>query len=300
MSIPSIDLSVAIAKHLKTARKLLHAYKLYIADFAIINEVEWKRNGRCHKLIIENKPSDDNTLLAPKPMASILSAASTDKALEAKDNLAISIVVVLSIVSTISNADFYFTANARWRGKLDFMATFDKVKATSSVGAPIKAAFAANFPISLKTLAAICDKIVTSDYKEQKGINVGVDGCRIKFCHLLFEPKDDNDEDLKLGTDVTNVDPQHNLDNIDVFKENIADVMTLMRWPVCFDSTCEALEDMDGKFHVVFISAYNMHSELIYPNFYTHQLKVVVRFTLTHWSIKNINVYIADVKNIRV
>lgn len=188
MSIPHIDPSPAIAERLRTAREHLLTHGLHTANPAVIDEVEWKQDGRCHRLVMKIKQCGHDTPLAPKPAASTSpSAASTDKPPNAQDTLVIPTMAVLSIVGTVSHADFYLTADAGWRGKSDSATTFDQEKATASIGVPNEGAFADDFPISLKTLAAICEKIVTPGCKEQKGIRVGVDGCRIKFRHSLFE-----------------------------------------------------------------------------------------------------------------
>lgn len=82
-----------------------------------------------------------------------------------------------------------------------------------------------------------------------------------------------------------------------------ADVITLNKWPVRSDAAREALTEMDGKFYVIPIPAYDMHGELIDPDCYRRRLEgalVAVRFTLTHRSVNSRDIYTADVENIRV
>ena len=82
-----------------------------------------------------------------------------------------------------------------------------------------------------------------------------------------------------------------------------ADVMTLNKWPVLSDAAREALKEMDGKFYVIPIPAYDMHGELIDPSSYRRQLEralVAVRFTITHRSVNSSDRYTADLENIRV
>ncbi|EKM53753.1 uncharacterized protein PHACADRAFT_98432 [Phanerochaete carnosa HHB-10118-sp] len=231
-------------------------------------------------------------------------ADTDDTGLLSADTLDIPEEAILSMVGTVSNNDYYLTADTGFRGNSEFQTTFAKVKASGTVEVPIEHLFAVDFPIVLKNIASICGAMVTPGFKNKKGICVGLGGSRVKIRHALFEPKAATDGDEADAAE----DDQAGLDDIDAQKKNTAKILTLENWPVKSKAAAEQLEEMKGCYHAVLIPAYDMHGELIHSSFYRHRLEgalVAVRFTLTHWAIKNGNsdgtdIYTADIVNIRV
>lgn len=173
-ALPTQQTLPAVITRLQAAQTYLLGRRGYLAEPAVLEDCEWVRDGKAHKLVFKTPP-------AP-PVSTVDSNEST-----LQDTIEVPQLAKLCLVGRISKDDFWLLSDAGWRGTTEFSKSFAKVKASGTWEAPRQAPFAADFPSAIKNLKAIEAKMVTPGFKQTRSTLVGLGGSRVKVRHALFE-----------------------------------------------------------------------------------------------------------------
>lgn len=216
---------------------------------------------------------------------------------------------IFSMVVKLSGTNFRMQANARWDKNDRFTKKLKDLKLSALADPPEPAVFksSGDFEHFMSNMLKLVESKRTPGWtavngifdKELTGENLNVDAnLRVKFKHHPWEPKPKSDP--------TN-------DNGEVPEEDaIPFEFTLEGWPRDNDDITKELEEMKNTHRANPIPAFDTDGQLIRPCDYEAQLRealVVVRFTLSHWSIgkpkdqpakPETDSYSADVVNISV
>jgi hypothetical protein len=162
------------AQRLQNARHNLVTTGLYLGENAFRSQVVWRHVGRSNELV--TKTSAEAVAAAQNAQ---LGSDAPDVAISASLEPAI-----LSVITQISDDDYWLTPCAMWRGSTSAAATLADAKATCIGGASRHVVIAPDFTKFLTNIRWIMDQTRTPCYKRQEG--VVVDGL-LKFRHVLFE-----------------------------------------------------------------------------------------------------------------
>ncbi|KAF8997222.1 hypothetical protein BDQ17DRAFT_1429249 [Cyathus striatus] len=172
-------------------------------------------------------------------------------------------VALTSAVVKISDEDFYFTSDGSFTGTNKFTHNFYDLTLSLSGGAPPMEPFRSDYPQTIQNVKWLLSLASTKWFSGQCGFCVGLsDQPRLK---LLLDDAPDPEP-----TDLNNFSNIHN-------------------WPVSTDTAKEAIPDLYNTHCVVRPPTYDMHGNIINPNFFHSWLvnaTVELVFVLSHWSIQ--------------
>ncbi|KAJ7928014.1 hypothetical protein B0H13DRAFT_1014234 [Mycena leptocephala] len=192
---------------------------------------------------------------------------------------------IFSMIVSITSEDFFALPCGRWMGPTVVAPTFADAKLTFTGGVPADPRLARDFQQSCAKIVQIFESVRPSGTHEQRGVLLKqedpVSRIKLRFTHRLFQKVEEGEEE----------------------DDDIPPAFTIDHWPVRHQQAREAIAGMTATHRVNYLPAYNAIGNLIYPDDYEAQLRgalAQVRFTLSHWNIRQQDVFTANIEHIRI
>ncbi|KAJ7781799.1 hypothetical protein DFH07DRAFT_949496 [Mycena maculata] len=199
---------------------------------------------------------------------------------------------IFSMVVFITYEDFFATSCAYWKGPTFQAPTFADVKLT-------------DFHESYEKLGKIFAAAKSSDSHERRGVVVEnyPNEIKLRFTHRLFEKRQEGDEEVdRFRAQLLW------LNSINIVLEGVPPELTIHHWPAASERAKQALVEMAHTHRVNYLQAFDAtpKGKIIGPDAYKRELRgalAQVRFTLSHWDIRNKaprDVFNANIVHIRI
>jgi len=226
-----------VAERINLIASYLKSNSLYIGVDQTRDNVVWMPENRGHRLVERTATSEKKT-------------------------------AVLTVITTISNDDFFLTPDASYKGRTNFNSSLADVKLSCVGRRPMETDLIDEFAHAVRNVSAIMDQVHTLGLP-RVGVTMppgSTTPTALKFRHVLFK-------------DVATA-------NV-VLPEDAPSTFHIANWPVYSPSARKELELMRHTHAVVPLPAYDFDGNLITPLEYRNKLKgavAVVRFDLLHWA----------------
>ncbi|KAI0720527.1 hypothetical protein C8T65DRAFT_735857 [Cerioporus squamosus] len=171
------------ARLTETRQRLLSDRCLYLGSPAMRDRVEWLRVGSCDKLILKPEvaaAAESQGRDSCPPEGDTDPDAAYNQPFELADLVA---------VGTLSDEDFFFTADAGWRPGSIFAPALEDSRASASLDTPDVALFAPDFPVAIENIRYLQNVVApNSTASSCRGPFTGpAEAPRIRVRHIFFE-----------------------------------------------------------------------------------------------------------------